>query len=147
MAETKKREADSEFERLPKKKIKFEKNSNGKSAANKPFKKQGKRLTVTRKKNEWEWKFGSTFWNYSATNGDQQNGKKFVNKFSKKPAEAGQNKFAKKDEENKGQTSEKTDWHKLKQDKKDLKLKRKSKDNELFELTAKAKQIYEKLKW
>lgn len=42
---------------------------------------------------------------------------------------------------------EKTDWKKLKQEKKDLKIKRKQlKTKDLFELTIQAKQIYEKLK-
>ena len=45
-----------------------------------------------------------------------------------------------------GGEPEKTDWRKFKQDKKDLKLKRKqSKDS--YQLTIEAKQLYEKLKW
>lgn len=42
--------------------------------------------------------------------------------------------------------SEKTDWNKLKDDKKKLKLKRKQ-NHSLFELSVQAKKIYEKLKW
>lgn len=42
---------------------------------------------------------------------------------------------------------EKQDWNKFKQDKKDLKLKRKKDCNDLFELTVEGKKIYEELKW
>lgn len=41
---------------------------------------------------------------------------------------------------------EKPDWKKMKEDKKNLRLKRKS-GKDLFELTVQAMQIYEKLKW
>lgn len=43
---------------------------------------------------------------------------------------------------------EKQDWNKFKQDKKELKLKRKQGDNkDLFELTVEGKKIYEELRW
>lgn len=41
---------------------------------------------------------------------------------------------------------EKQDWAKFKQEKKDLKLKRKS-TRDTYEITKEAKQIYEKLRW
>ena len=74
---------------------------------------------------------------------------KFANKPGNKFAHRPGNKFAGKpkfDEKQpaEGQT-EKTDWRKFKQDKKDLKLKRKQ-SKSTYELSIEAKQIYEKLK-
>lgn len=45
---------------------------------------------------------------------------------------------------------EKQDWNKMKQEKKELKLKRKERrvnNKDIYELTSQAKKIYEKLKW
>lgn len=82
----------------------------------------------------------------SKPTGKFQNGK---GKFGQKPAP---NKFAKPDGQSKndGQTKpaapEKVDWNKFKQEKKDLRLKRKMTKTG-FEKISEAKQIYEKLKW
>ncbi|XP_013099769.1 protein penguin [Stomoxys calcitrans] len=70
------------------------------------------------------------------------------NKFASRPGNkfAGKPKFPMKQEEgannNKG---EKTDWNKFKQEKKDLKMKRKQ-GKDTYEISIEAKQIYEKLK-
>lgn len=68
-------------------------------------------------------------------------GKKVPGKFSKP---TGPKKFGDKNE--KPESNEKTDWNKLKKEKKELKLKRK-KAKDTYEVAAEVKQIYEKLKW
>lgn len=67
-------------------------------------------------------------------------GKKVPGKFSKP---TGPKKFGDKNE--KPESNEKTDWNKLKKEKKELKLKRK-KAKDTYEVAAEVKQIYEKLK-
>lgn len=82
-------------------------------------------------------KFGNT--NNKFQKGKFQNGQ---GKFQK-PAPG---KFVKPDGEAKPAPTEKVDWNKFKQEKKELRLKRKSTKTG-FEKINEAKQIYEKLKW
>lgn len=81
---------------------------------------------------------------FGNTNKGQKPQGKFQNskgKFQKPVA----GKFA-KPIESKPAAAEKVDWNKFKQEKKDLKLKRKAAKSG-FEQIQEAKQIYEKLKW
>ncbi|XP_023295770.2 protein penguin [Lucilia cuprina] len=77
--------------------------------------------------------------------GDNKFAGKPGNKFAPRPGNkfAGKPKFGEKNATD-GEP-EKTDWRKFKQDKKDLKLKRKQTKN-TYEISIEAKQIYEKLK-
>ncbi|XP_037818715.1 protein penguin [Lucilia sericata] len=77
--------------------------------------------------------------------GDSKFAGKPGNKFAPRPGNkfAGKPKFGEKNATD-GEP-EKTDWRKFKQDKKDLKLKRKQSKN-TYEISIEAKQIYEKLK-
>lgn len=76
---------------------------------------------------------------------------KFNNKFQKPTGkfikkEDDKNEDKKFDNSQQKTSTEKPDWSKFKQDKKDLKLKRKG-TKDLFEVTAQAKVLYEQLKW
>lgn len=83
-----------------------------------------------------------------ANKGDKPHGK-FQNgkgKFQKPAPFAKVGKFEKSDDQSKPAPTEKKDWNKFKQEKKDLRLKRKMAKTG-FEKISEAKQIYEKLKW
>lgn len=74
-----------------------------------------------------------------------------VNKFKtagKRGFEGKNNKFAAggKPQAGQNEVSEKQDWNKFKQEKKELKLKRKS-NRDTYEVTQEVKKIYEQVKW
>lgn len=143
MIKTKKRSADktsSSEEPVRKKSNKVEKNNADKDGKTQKFGKPTK-TAVVKKENS---KFHAKDDKFKSKTDSKLAGKP-GNKFSHRPGNkfAGKPKFAEK-KPAEGQ-NEKTDWRKFKQDKKDLKLKRKQSKN-TYELSIEAKQIYEKLK-
>lgn len=142
MIATKKRAADKNInseEPVKKKNPKFEKKDNDKDKKPSKF---GKPTKVGVKPGDKIQGNASKF----KGKGDKKFGGKPGNKFDHRPG----NKFAGKpkiegESADKLGEPEKTDWRKFKQDKKDLKLKRKQSKN-TYELSIEAKQIYEKLK-
>ena len=132
--------ADSSEEPLQKKFNKGDKNNADKDNKTQKFGKSTK-LAVAKKGDS---KFPGKD-NKSKGKADGKFAGKAETKFAHRPG----NKFAGKPKFNEKKPAEgqneKTDWRKFKQDKKDLKLKRKQSKN-TYELSIEAKQIYEKLK-
>ncbi|XP_075158929.1 pumilio and CPL domain-containing protein penguin [Haematobia irritans] len=125
MLKARKRSADktgSSEEPLKKKTEKFSKEGNAKSDKKPKFSKPTKPS-------------GGKF----SGNSNKTNSSRPGNKFAGKP------KFPIKQDDAGGNKGEKTDWNKFKQEKKDLKLKRKQ-GKDTYEISIEAKQIYEKLK-
>lgn len=148
MINTKKRAADKTStteEPLKKKNPKFEKGNENKDKKTAKFGKP----TKVGAANKGADKFQGNDKKFKGK-GDKKFAGKTGNKFEHRPGNkfAGKPKFGDKREDENGDKlgePEKTDWRKFKQDKKDLKLKRKQSKN-TYEISIEAKQIYEKLK-
>uniref|UniRef100_A0A1I8M975 PUM-HD domain-containing protein n=1 Tax=Musca domestica TaxID=7370 RepID=A0A1I8M975_MUSDO len=161
MIKSKKREADKTVAEEPQKK-KFAKSDKGDNAKEKKTTKFSKPTKPTGgkaggDKGKFAGKPGGDKGKFAGKPGNKFGGKP-GNKFAGKPGNkfagnpnnkfAGKPKFGKPEEDGLGAPpgkTEKTDWNKFKQEKKDLKLKRKQ-GKDTYEISIEAKQIYEKLK-